>query len=474
MAADRPIFDPDRVAAPATPSLFPQIVTVSHLNALIKRVLTDQLPGTIHLVGEISNCCRHSSGHLYLTLKDDRSEIRAVMWRSAAAALKFAPADGMEVIATGSVDVYENRGQYQFLMRKLEPRGAGALDLAFRQLRDRLATQGLFEQERKKPIPRFPRRIALVTSPSGAALRDILKTLKRRFPSVTVLLHPVRVQGDGAADDIAAALRRLNAQAIHLGGIDTLILARGGGSLEDLWSFNEEVVARAIFESQIPIISGVGHEVDITIADLVADLRAPTPTAAAELAVPVLDEVVSLLAAQSARLSRSLGHRLDRARARLEAVERFEWFRDPARVLGRREQRVDELTSRLRLCCIQRLSAAHRRLHELELMTATVQPMVLVRRFGDRLDGLATRISPSLQRFLQSTRQKMDDWQARLEAISYRRTLARGFTITRSHRDGKLLTHPKMVTPGERIVTETADGSFESQALDREQGKLFE
>ena len=320
MARPRGIFDPDRMSVSADAPATPRTLTVSQLNALVKRVLGDQLPGTIHLIGEISNLSRPASGHVYLTLKDDRGEVRCAMWRSSVSALKFAPADGQEVIATGHVELYEPRGQYQFQIRKLEPRGTGALELAFRQLRARLARDGLFEAGRKKPIPRYPRHIAVVTSATGAAVRDILKTLKRRCPCVSVFLYPVRVQGDGAAREIADAVTRLNRCAAALGGIDAMIVGRGGGSLEDLWAFNEEIVARAIYASRIPVISAVGHEVDVTIADLVADLRAPTPTAAAELAVPILDEVLETLTRHESRIRRAARHRLDLSRSRIEAV----------------------------------------------------------------------------------------------------------------------------------------------------------
>ncbi|MDO8631193.1 MAG: exodeoxyribonuclease VII large subunit, partial [Phycisphaerales bacterium] len=277
-------------------------LTVSQLTSLIKRAIQDSLPATVHVVGEISNFKRHASGHLYLTLKDAGSELACVMWRADAAKLKFSPEDGLEVIATGGVEVFERAGRYQLYIRRLEPRGVGALELAFRQLCAKLEKEGLFDPRRKKPLPRFPRRIVLVTSPTGAAVADMIRTIERRFPCVHVLVYPVRVQGDGAAAEIASAVRSVNSNAERLGGVDLMIVGRGGGSLEDLWAFNEEIVARAIFASSVPIISAVGHEVDVTIADLAADVRAATPTAAAEIAVPVLDELLSGLGAQELRL----------------------------------------------------------------------------------------------------------------------------------------------------------------------------
>ena len=483
-------------------------MTVSQLNALIKSVLRDRLPATIHLVGEISNLTRAGSGHLYLTVKDERAEIRGVMWRSSASGLKFKPIDGLEVVATGHVDVYEPRGQYQFHISKLEPRGVGALELAFRQLRDRLAGEGLFDPAHKKPIPRYPRRIAVITSPTGAAIRDILKTLQRRWPCGSILLHPTRVQGEQAAGEIAAAIGRLNRQADALGGIDLIIVGRGGGSLEDLWPFNEESVARAIYASTIPIISGVGHEIDVTIADLVADLRAPTPTAAAELAVPVLDEVLEMLAARALRLHRAARYRADLARSRLEAAGRCEWLRDPLGAVRRAEQRLDEVWSRLQLYCSGMLTGIRRRLHQMEITLAAIQPAVLFQRQRSRLTEAAYQLRWAVQQRLRRAeraiersghdllivsprrrleadgekvrqllvhldrtaahrvhlgRQILDALEARLESTSYRRTLARGFTVTRTRQQRRLITQAGQVSPGEHILTETVSGEFESR-----------
>jgi len=493
--------------AKAKPAV-PREVTVSQLNALIKLLLADSLPGTIHLVGEISNFKRADSGHLYLTLKDRTSEIRAVMWRSAASTVKFKPADGMEIIATGHVDVYEPRGQYQFIIRKLEPRGTGALELAFRQLHNRLAKEGLFEQARKKTPPRFPRRIAVVTSPTGAAIRDILRTLQRRFPCVAVLVYPVRVQGQGAAEEVATAIGRLNEQSTALGGIDVMIVGRGGGSLEDLWAFNEETVARAVAASRIPIISGVGHEVDITICDLAADLRAPTPTAAAVAAVPSAAEVLRNLSDAGRRLQRAVSHRVTMAQARLAGLERLEWLRDPLATLHRHEQRLDEIASRLRLVLSRRTGDAHRRLNRLEALLASIRPTTFLEQNRARLIRVAYRLGWALQQQVRRAEQKLnqarntlkaatpsirieqyrrnlkaienalaqaarhrlasagdrlDSMEARLQATSYRSTLARGFTITRRLPDRQAITAADQVSAGEDVVTETAQGEFTSR-----------
>lgn len=518
MAQKRPISDTGSAAAP--PEAAPiRTITVSQLNQMIKNVLSASLPGTIHLVGQISNLTRPASGHMYLTLKDEHSEIRAAMWRADAGRLKFTPADGMEVVATGCVDVYEPRGQYQFYIRKLEPRGVGALELAFRQLHDQLKREGLFDATRKRPIPVCPRRIAVVTSPTGAVVRDILTTIQRRFPCVTVMLHPVRVQGDGAAAEIAEAIRRLNQQAARLGGIDVMIVGRGGGSLEDLWAFNEEPVARAIHASRIPIISAVGHEVDITISDLVADLRAATPTAAAELAVPVLSEVLADLAACSARIARRTVHAIELARSRLAVVERSVVLRDPMSLVRRREQMVDELRSRLRLGASHRSEEVRRRVHQAEIRLAARSPVALLRQCVDRVAHHRNRLAKAAQHLLRTQAHQLDlavhaispalihrrvhreierlnHWRrvavlgmnhrlamagqrlrgisSRIEATSYQRTLERGFTITLTKRGNRLVTGANQVATGEKIITRTADGEFESRVLDQRQGELFE
>ncbi|MCD4699353.1 MAG: exodeoxyribonuclease VII large subunit, partial [Phycisphaerae bacterium] len=260
-------------------------LTVSDLVARIKEALLDTFPKRLSVVGQISNLKRHSSGHLYFSLKDASAAIDAVMFRSAASGVRFDVEDGLEVVASGRIDVYERQGRLQFYVERLAPQGTGALELAFRQLKDRLEHEGLFDPARKKPLVRFPRAVGVITSPTGAAVRDIARTLSRRWPAAKVFLVPVRVQGDQAAGQIADAVRLMDATAEKY-QIDTIIVARGGGSLEDLWAFNEEVLARAIFAADTPIISGVGHEVDFTISDFVADVRSATPTAAAELATP--------------------------------------------------------------------------------------------------------------------------------------------------------------------------------------------
>ncbi len=493
-------------------------LTVSQLTTLVKRAIDDALPTTVHVVGEISNYKAHSSGHHYMTLKDASAEVACVMWRSDAARLKFQPTDGMEVVATGRVEVWERAGRYQLYVRRLEPRGVGALELAFRQLCEKLRAEGLFDEARKKPIAKFPRTLAIVTSPTGAAIRDILKTLNRRYPCVRVLIHPVRVQGEGAADEIAAAIRRINEQADRLGPIDTLIVARGGGSIEDLWAFNEEPVARAIAASRIPVVTGVGHEVDTTIADLVADARAHTPTAAAEMAVPVLSDLLEALDTAAARLRRAVANRLALAAGRLDVVAQHEFFRRPLDRIRRLEQQLDEYQSRLMLAGTRRLDALRRRLHAGEIALARVDPVRFQARLAERLTRLAGRLDRATMaglnraerrvaslavqlaraapaRRIDAARSQLDPLERRsrtalahrltladrsltslaqrLDAVDPRRVLDRGYSITRDVRRGRVITRPSQVRPGAVIETATADGPFTSQVIDPDQPTLF-
>ncbi len=495
------------------------VLTVSAVTALVKNAITDGLPGTVHVVGEISNFKRHSSGHLYFTLKDEASELACVMWRSSAGKLLFQPADGMEALTTGYVDVFERAGRYQLYVRKIEPRGTGALELAFRQLRQKLAAEGLFDPKHKKPLPAYPRRVAVVTSPTGAAVRDIVQTLARRYPCADVLLYPVAVQGAGAARQIADAVSELNRRRGELGGIDVMIVGRGGGSLEDLWAFNEEPVARAIFASAIPVVSAVGHEVDVTISDLVADLRAATPTAAAELVAPDRAEVMALIDRYSATLQRTLAHRMDVARLELAAQLRRRALAEPLAVVQRREQIVDELGARLPRTLLRRMGQLRERLRHFEAVVQRIQPQTYMlrlerrvaeghgrlrwavgqrlatserrlatggsalsvaspghrlQRLGDRVSHVAGRLDQLLGHRMTTARNRLEGDAARLSALSYRSTLERGFSITRLKKGRHVVRDPSQVRDEDRLVTETAEGEFESRVVNRSQLELFE
>ncbi len=316
----------------------PKIYTVTEITKEVKILLEENLP-PVWVEGEISNYTLHSSGHRYFSLKDENSQIRCVFWRWQAFSLKFEPEDGMKVVALGNITVYEKQGQYQLYVEKLHPLGIGKLELEFQKLKEKLLKEGLFDEEHKVPIPEFPDIIGVVTSPTGAAVRDIIKIIHRRAPDVKIVLNPVRVQGKGAAEEIAQAIVDFN----HYRKVDLLIVGRGGGSLEDLWAFNEEVVARAIYDSEIPIISAVGHQIDFTIADFVADLRAPTPSAAAELAVRDREELSREINSLLNKLVTMQKSTLDNSRKELESLVKSYGFRRPADLLTQLSQRTDEL-----------------------------------------------------------------------------------------------------------------------------------
>ena len=386
--------------------------TVSELTREIKDQLESHYPD-VWVTGEISNCRPARSGHVYLTLKDDQSQISAVIWRSTAARLKFDLADGLEVVARGGVEVYLPRGQYQLVIKQLTPKGVGALELAFRQLQERLSTEGLFDAERKQPIPRFPRRIALVTSPTGAAVRDMLQVITRRWPAVEIVLLPVRVQGAGAAEEIARAIELVPA----LPRVDVVIAGRGGGSLEDLWAFNEEIVARAIAECPIPLVSAVGHEIDVSIADLVADVRALTPSEAGELVVPHRDEFVASLAAVRTRLTGALQQRAQRARGLLAG-----------------------LASR----------------------PVLVRPHGRIRELAGRVDELQRRIDHAVRATTRSNRDRLGTAAAALQALSPLEVLGRGYSVTHTT-DGDVVRNTGQLEIGTRISTTLADGRVTSR-----------
>lgn len=520
---ERPLFDPARIRPPSGPpgpdAVGPATFSVRQVNELIRTTLSRQLPPSLHVLGEIGNLSRPASGHLYFTLKDSHSELQCVMWRSTAARLKFEPQVGMEVIATGHVDVYPQRGTYQLYARRLEPRGIGALEIAFRQLRERLDREGLFDPRRKKPLPRIPQRVAVVTSPSGAAIRDILQTLRRRFPALEILLLPVRVQGEGAAEEIAAGIRLLNQYAETLGGVDVAIVGRGGGSLEDLWAFNEEVVARAIAASSIPIVSAVGHEVDVSISDLVADLRAPTPTAAAELVAPPASELIEWLDQRVWRATRAVSQSVKLAGARLTATLAYDGLTRPVARVRERAQWVDELHQRLRLVTAERFRAVRERLNHAEVVILrfrsgrhfqrlheqVVQRVYRLHRalgrpvlIGERaLAGHLARLERagpqrSLPRFDEHLHQTVRRLQlatyslllrqrrrlgARLEALTAydpQRVLKRGYSITRDARTRRIIRSIAEIREGLRISTQLPDGQFHANAEDPRQPRLFD
>lgn len=399
-----------------------RILTVSQLTTLVRGVLEENFEH-VWVEGEISNVAMPVSGHLYFTLKDAGAQIRCVMFRGSVRALRFKPRDGMGLIVRGRVTVYDQRGEYQLVADYLEPRGLGALQLAFVQLKEALAKEGLFADGHKKSLPLLPRRIGVVTSATGAAIHDILQVLNRRFANVEVLLRPVKVQGEGAAAEIAAAIDDFN----RYGAIDVMIVGRGGGSLEDLWAFNEEAVARAIYRSKIPVISAVGHEVDFTIADFVADLRAPTPSAAAELVIKSKEELTARVEFLRHRLIQGMERYLAEQGAALDALSHA--LRDPGMLIGHLGQRVDDLMERLDHAL--RTTAHHRAasLAALGLRLQLANPSLRVERGRERLLTLNGRLLTGIGGRVDQWRQSLAVAGARLQSLSPLSTLERGYSI---------------------------------------------
>jgi exodeoxyribonuclease VII large subunit len=390
-----------------------KVLTIGELTRQIK-TLMEQAHPSVWVSGEISNLSRPSSGHYYFSLKDAEAQLQTVLYRSTALRLRFEPRDGMEVIARGRMSVYVPRGNYQLLVDEMQPKGLGALELALRQLKEKLFRLGYFAPERKKPLPRFPRRVALVTSPTGAAVRDMLEILGRRWPLAEVWVCPVRVQGEGAGDEIAAALRRLN----RLSGVDVIIAGRGGGSIEDLWAFNEECVAHAIYQSRVPVVSAVGHEIDFTIADLVADRRGLTPSEAAAAVTPDCQELLEGLRAARAQLRTLLLQRLELARDRL-------WNLAQRRALRAPVERVYD----------------HER----------------------RLDDWSARLERAMRQHLARGRERVERQAAQLTGLSPLNVLARGYSLTRREADRAVVRDPAQVRVGDRLLTQIERGQIISR-----------
>lgn len=353
----------------------PKIYTVSDLTAEIRATLEDSFAG-IWVEGELSNFHRHSSGHMYFSLKDEGSQIRVVMFRTANRQLRFQPKDGLVLLVYGELSVYERRGEYQLVAEYMEPKGLGALQLAFEQLKQRLQAEGLFDDARKRPIPLLPRRIGVVTSPTGAAVRDILHVLRRRFAGVDVLIYPVAVQGDQAAPEIVEALDELNRR----GGLDVVIVARGGGSIEDLQAFNEESVARAIAASRIPVISAIGHEIDYTIADFVADLRAPTPSAAAELVIARQDELMQRLDDLGSRMTGVIRSKLHSLGVRIGGLERHLRLLNPIEQIQMQRRSLTERWKALTALTDRRLTVLHGELKAAAGKLDALSPLAILHR----------------------------------------------------------------------------------------------
>jgi len=389
------------------------VYTVSELTKYIRVIVEESFPG-IWVEGEISNFILHSSGHMYFTLRDAGSTLKCAFFKHSNLKLKFKPKDGMKVICHGSVSVYEARGDYQLIVEDVEPKGIGALQLQFQQLKEKLEKEGLFDDKYKVPIPFLPTRIGVVTSPTGAAIQDILNIARRRFANIEIIINPVKVQGVDAKDEIAAAIKQFNELKI----IDVMIVGRGGGSLEDLWAFNEEVVARAIFASKIPVISAVGHEVDYTISDFVADFRAPTPSAAAELVIPRKEDLVDLIKTATERLNNAISGKLDILKEMLDGLKESYILRQPLNYVIQMQQRVDDL----------------------------------------RKD-----MSVSIGHAVEMSGEKFNSIISKLEALSPVSILNRGYSITKKLPEGIIIKESRSLRSGDCIETRLGQGKIKSR-----------
>lgn len=390
----------------------PTVYSVSQLNSYVKGVLdSDQNLAHVFVTGEISNYKAHYSGHLYMTVKDEIASIKAVMFAGNASRLRFRPENGMKILAFGTVSLFPRDGSYQLYINDMQPDGVGALNIAFEQLKKKLESEGLFNPEHKKPIPKFPQKVGVVTSATGAAVQDIFNVLGRRFPLAEVVLRPCQVQGDGAAEDIAKAIKTFN----KFKAADVLIVGRGGGSIEDLWAFNEEIVARAVFESEIPVISAVGHETDYTICDFVADMRAPTPSAAAECAVPDMYELKSYLISCRQRIFSLTKNRIDIERSRLSAIEKSGALRDPVAKLNDNRRELVYLNEKL------------------------------------------TSLSMGV---LENNKAKFAALSGKLDALSPLGVISRGYALVQ--KGDKLITSTKNLKTGDSVCIKLSDGSFDA------------
>ncbi|MDP6523745.1 MAG: exodeoxyribonuclease VII large subunit [Kiritimatiellia bacterium] len=414
-----------------------KVFSVAELTRLISGTLEREI-GHVWLEGELSNVMRPSSGHYYLKIKDETSIIDGVLFRGNQRTLTFQPANGIKVRVFGEISVYERKGNYQIIIRQMEEGGKGALQERFEKLKKKLKEEGLFDADRKQPLPVLPQHVGVVTSPTGAAIRDILNVITRRFPNLHIVIVPVKVQGEGAAEEIASAIDLLNDK----GGLDALIVGRGGGSLEDLWCFNEEIVARAVARSRIPVISAVGHEIDFTISDFVADVRAPTPSAAAEIVVGTKDAFQERLVALGQRLERQVRERLLRARGRFEAVAGHYVFREPANLADRYRQRIQGLGLRMNY----EVSRCRRE---------TLQ----------RLDDVSLRMAHSVALWRQDTANRLNRVETQLRSLNPLAVIQRGYSITRDA-DGNVVRRAADLVTGQHVRTIVMEGEFESEVIE--------
>lgn len=412
-------------------------ISVSQLTRYIKyKIDNDVNLNEVFLKGEISNFKAHSRGHFYFTLKDENSRINAVMFASSTKSVKFMPEDGMKVLVTGKISVFEANGGYQIYVNEMLEDGIGNLYIAFEQLKKKLEAEGLFEESHKKKIPKIPRRVGVVTAPTGAAIKDIISTIKRRWPLTEVILFPSLVQGEDAKEDIVRQIKRCEDYEL-----DTLIVGRGGGSIEDLWPFNEEIVARAIYECKIPVISAVGHEIDFTIADFVADLRAPTPTGAAEMAVPQISDVINYLDNLKIRANKAIFNEVKGYREKLKQIKSRYVFTNPISIYQAKEMYFDNLVDRLKYSLSKLVAVKEKKYLEIKKSVVFTSPYQLIDKKANKYLQLVSK----------------------LETLSPLLTLQRGYTI--SKKDGKVITSCKKVKKKDKLAISFSDGSIDVEVL---------
>ncbi|HLB73600.1 MAG TPA: exodeoxyribonuclease VII large subunit [Sedimentisphaerales bacterium] len=454
------------------------IYSVSQVNSLIKTALEENLPSRLAVAGEITDWVVAGSGHAYFSLKDENALLPCVMWRSSLNKVKFDAENGMAVVVRGYIDVYPPQGKYQFYAESMAPEGVGALQLAFEQMVRKLQAEGLFDEKHKKKLPAYPRRIGIVTSESGAAVHDITDSIFNRWPCVELLLYPAPVQGEGAAAEIAAAIRDINRRNKRL-RLDLLIVGRGGGSMEDLWAFNEEVVARAIFDSQIPVISAVGHEVDTTVADLVADKRASTPTKAGVVAVPDAQEVLAALETAGARLRAHIESRLRLAEQEIEMICAREVIRNPMSLIASPAQKLDDLDRDLGEVVRALLERGREKLSQCHEQIVRIEPHRLIGRMKIELNNLRNRAGVGLERIANKGMMRLSQVESRLAGLKKavvadrilsltaaenrlaglnpKAVLERGYSITTNKRNGAVVRRLADIELGDVMITELAD-----------------
>lgn len=431
-------------------------LTVQALTKYIKRKFDrDPHLSNLFVRGEISNFKRHSSGHMYFTLKDEKARILSVMFSSNNQSMKFRPENGMNVLIRGDVSVYESGGQYQIYVKEMQPDGIGELYLAYEQLKEKLEKAGYFDQSRKRVIPKFPKRIAVVTSPTGAAIRDIITTIKRRYPIGEILIFPALVQGEQAAGSIAGAMKKVN----DLGDIDVLIIGRGGGSIEELCAFNEEIVAKGIVESKVPVISAVGHETDFTIADFVADLRAPTPTAAGELAVPHIDDLLERIMNRKLRLIKSFKTKLQSERSSLNSLMKSYALRNPRNLYQQKIETVDRLTDQLHKNISLHVRRNHDHVSRLHSRLQRVHPSQLISIQHERVLFMKTRVEKQFKQVLKEKSNRFSSSLSTLHALSPLKIMDRGYSLVYQD-EGTLIKSSQQVKAGDRLEINVRDGKI--------------